>query len=162
MNSLWVSRVGQLKCTNPCSSESFSLFLWLNLGKSKELLRCSQWEGSCEGCSKSLKWSRGIFCANFGPSVGTCCPCQSTWCGSCYSSDDSDGFFIATGDTPRSGINDEDRLMSGWVPRKKVDAGRFTVARDEDDLMVSFECDFCFFWKMYNRSPDTGDKRDQL
>lgn len=85
----------------------------------------------------------------------------STWCGSCYSSDDSDGFFIATGDTPRSGINDEDRLMSGWVPRK-VDAGRFTVARDGDDLMVSFECDFCIFWKLYNRSPDTGDERDQF
>jgi hypothetical protein len=86
-------------------------------------------------------------------------PCQSTWCGSCYVSDDSIGFFIATGDLPRVGSDDEDRLLSGWIPRR-TDVGRFTTARDGDDLMVSFECDSCIFSKLYERDPIEGNEKD--
>ena len=43
---------------------------------------------------------------------------------------------------------DDDRLRSGWIV-KRVDNRRFCVARDGDDLLVSFECDWCIFGKVY-------------
>ena len=74
------------------------------------------------------------------------------WCGSCYCSDDEPNFFIATGDNPRVGSGDEDRLLSGWAPRKS-EGSRFRSARDGDDLLVSFECDFCIFGKLFDHVP---------
>ena len=68
---------------------------------------------------------------------------------------------MATGDTPRADANDEDRLMSGWVPRK-TDHERFMEARNGDDLMVSFECDLCIFWKLYHRSPKEDESEDKF
>ena len=69
------------------------------------------------------------------------------------------GFFIATGDLPRAGPDGEDRLLSGWIPRL-TDAGRFTSARDGGDLIVSFECDYCIFFKFYQRCPQADNKMD--
>jgi hypothetical protein len=69
------------------------------------------------------------------------------------------GFFIVRGDLPRAGADDEDRLLSGWIP-KQTDAGRFTLARDRDDMMVSFECDYCIFFKLYKRCPQADNERD--
>jgi hypothetical protein len=40
------------------------------------------------------------------------------WCGSCYTSKDKPEFFIAIGDHPQAEADDEDRLLSGWLPRK--------------------------------------------
>jgi hypothetical protein len=40
--------------------------------------------------------------------------------------------------------------MSGWA-QKKSDDKRFLEARVGDDLMVSFECDACIFFKLYGR-----------
>jgi hypothetical protein len=88
-------------------------------------------------------------------------PCQSTWCASCYSSNEGVLFYIASGDLPTAGSNDEDRLQSGWA-QKKSDDGRFVTARDGDDLMVSFECDLCVFAKLYGRLPDAGLARDDF
>ena len=51
---------------------------------------------------------------------------------------------MATGDNVRPGREDEDRLMSGWATRK-LEQSRFLTARDGDDLLISFECDFCVF-----------------
>ncbi|KAI2489750.1 hypothetical protein MHU86_24838 [Fragilaria crotonensis] len=123
--------------------------------------KCSQWVGSCGKCSRNLKWAHGIFCANFGHSVVTSRPCQSTWCGSCYSFDESVKFFVATGDLPQAGNGDEDRLLSGWLP-KKSDAGKFCRARDGDDLLVSFECDTCIFHKLYERPPNNQNSKDMF
>jgi hypothetical protein len=49
-------------------------------------------------------------------------------------------------------MDDEDRIRSGWKPRRGHDK-KFTVARDGDDLLVSFECDVCIFSKLYRRLP---------
>ena len=61
---------------------------------------------------------------------------------------------MAAGDQPIAEADDEDRIMSGWIPRKKSDVGRFTSARNGDNLMVPFECDFCVFGKLlFDRAP---------
>ena len=48
---------------------------------------------------------------------------------------------------------DEDRMISGWK-RQAEDSGRFRTGRDGDDLLLSFECDYCVFWKLYKSMPD--------
>ena len=55
--------------------------------------------------------------------------------------------------------DDEDRIMSGWAPRKS-DMGRFTSARNGDNLMVPFECDFCVFGKLFDHVPDLMNEKD--
>ena len=56
---------------------------------------------------------------------------------------------------------DADRLISGWVARKD-DKNRYVDARDGDDLLVSFECNFCIFRKLYDRDPNPGLEMDTL
>jgi hypothetical protein len=60
---------------------------------------------------------------------------------------------MASRDQPQVENDDEDRILSGWKPRK-TDAGRFTSARDGDDLMVPFECDICVFGNLFDHEPD--------
>ncbi|KAI2508115.1 hypothetical protein MHU86_6288 [Fragilaria crotonensis] len=60
---------------------------------------------------------------------------------------------MASGDQPQVDNDDEDRILSGWKPRK-ADVGRFTSARNGDDLMVPFECDMCVFGKLFDHEPD--------
>ena len=69
---------------------------------------------------------------------------------------------MASGDQPRADDDDEDRLLSGWKPRKS-DVGRFTSARNGDDLLVPFECDVCVFMKLFQREPDIeGNPKDSF
>ena len=65
---------------------------------------------------------------------------------------------MAAGDQPTAEAGDEDRMLSGWAPRKS-ETGRFKSARAGDDLMVPFECDFCVFGKLFDHVQDpTCDK----
>jgi hypothetical protein len=57
--------------------------------------------------------------------------------------------------------DDGTRLVTGWKA-KKSDVGRYRSARDGDDLMVAFECDFCIFEKVYERPPDLTSASDRL
>jgi hypothetical protein len=100
--------------------------------------------GNCAKCLQTRNWTHGIFCANFGCSVGGWEPCQKMRCGDCYSSKASPRFFIADEDRSEHGEEDKDRLHSGWV-RQKKDTSRYLSARNGDDLLVSFECDYCVF-----------------
>jgi hypothetical protein len=43
---------------------------------------------------------------------------------------------------------------------EKSDIGKYAQARDGDDLMVSFECDLCMFWKLYGRPPSPVSETD--
>ena len=66
---------------------------------------------------------------------------------------------MAIGDQPIEEVDDEDRILSGWVPRKS-DVGRFTSARNGDNLMVPFECDFCVFGKLFEHVPSETNEKD--
>ena len=66
---------------------------------------------------------------------------------------------MAAGDQPIAEADDEDRILSGWVPRK-ADVGRFTSARNGDNLMVPFECDFCVFGKLFDHVPTLTNDKD--
>ena len=66
---------------------------------------------------------------------------------------------MATNEELMAEAGDEDRIMSGWVPRKS-DMGRFISARNGDNLMVPFECDFCVFGKLFDHVPNTMNKQD--
>ena len=56
-------------------------------------------------------------------------------------------FHISDEENLYVGEGDEDRLRSGWKP-KPSDLRKYSEARDGDDLMISFECDFCIFTKI--------------
>ena len=114
--------------------------------------KCTQWEGNCEVCQKARKWSEGIFCANFGRNVMGFETCRRTWCGRCYLSNGTLEFHVADLTNSNGEADDEDRVRSGWKPRKG-DRTQFHTARDGDDLMVAFECNTCVFSKLYKRFP---------
>jgi hypothetical protein len=117
------------------------------------------WEGNCAKCSKKRQWMQAIFCANFGYAVSTSQICQNLWCGSCYTSSSTPDFFMAAGGQLIAEADDEDRILSGWTPRRS-DVGRFTSARNGDNLMVPFECDFCVFGKLFDRAIDMANDND--
>ena len=60
---------------------------------------------------------------------------------------------MATSDQPQADEEDEDRILSGWKPRKS-DVGRFSTGRNGDNLLVPFECDQCVFGKLFGREPE--------
>ena len=63
-------------------------------------------------------------------------------------------FHVAPDDMIPTAPGDEDRLESGWT-RRRGDQRRFAIARNGDDLLVSFECDTCVFRKLYHRNADS-------
>jgi hypothetical protein len=83
------------------------------------------------------------------------------WCGECYSSDLDLKFHVADPENLISEDGDDDRLRSGWTV-KRIDRKRFCVARDGDDLLVSFECDICVFAKVYKRLPIVASDNDSF
>ena len=76
--------------------------------------------------------------------------CRRMWCGVCYNSPATPKFHVAVLNDNNGETDDEDRIKSGWKARKG-DNLKFHTARDGDDLLVSFECDFCIFSKLYRR-----------
>ena len=82
------------------------------------------------------------------------------WCGSCYyHSYDEPDFLVATGDDGRNVRNNEDRITSGWT---KSEVFRFCLANDGDDLLVSFECNFYIFGKLFDHKPRSSNKRGKF
>ena len=85
--------------------------------------------------------------------------CQNMRCGDCYRPKDEPKFFVATSDHDKASAGDEDRLVSGWAP-KKTEKNRFRRGRDGDDLLVSFERDFCVFGKLFDHEPQYDSDKD--
>ena len=83
------------------------------------------------------------------------------WCGRCYSSAPHSDFFTADPDNLFTEEGDDNRLVTGWKA-KSSDQGRDRYARNGDDLMVAFECDFCVFGKVYERPPDLMSPTDKF
>jgi hypothetical protein len=94
----------------------------------------------------------GIFCANFWSQRGHWKKCRGVWCGSCFESNNEDGFPI------RVPINDGTEAVLVNVQ----DEGRFTCARNGDYLMTRFQCGTCHFRNIQGRDPQHGDRRDAL
>ena len=135
---------------NLYSSQFYFHLSGANLGNSARLPKCTQWVGNCERCSKEKTWTHGIFCANFGSNVTGLEICRRMWCGKCYSLEATNDFHIADPENLFAEAGDEDRLMSGWKV-KAGDRNRYSEARDGDDLLVSFECNYCVFCKITGR-----------
>ena len=135
---------------NRYSSPSSFLFSELNPGNSGPRQRCTQWVGNCEKCLKQKAWTQKKFCANFGePAIGSQ-PCRRMWCGKCYTLESTNDFHVADPENLFSEEGDEDRLQAGWRT-KESDKRRYSEARDGDDLLIPFECDFCVFAKITGR-----------
>ena len=151
---------GKLPCTNPYSLLLYFLLSGANLGNFDRPPRCTQWVASCVKCLKVRKWTQGIFCANFGNNVTGLDTCRRMWCGKCYSLETTNGFHVADPEKLFAEDGDEDRLMSGWKV-KSGDRNRYSEARDGDDLLVPFECDYCVFCKLTGRCYlDVGNDKD--
>jgi hypothetical protein len=146
--SLLTIQAGPPTCLNLFSSVFAFLSLGSNRGSSVELPRCFTWRGIYVVCSKSLEWTQGLFCANFGRIATECVPCRRMWCPGCYTSSLLVMFHIAQregeGIDPTGNGHDEDRMTSVWR-RKQRDKNAIKRARKGDDLMVQFECDWCVF-----------------
>jgi hypothetical protein len=95
---------------------------------------------------------RGVFCANFWSRQGHWEKCKGVWCGSCFLSDEEDGFPI------RVPINDGGEAVLIDVQ----DEGIFTHAQDSDDLMTSFQCGKCHFRNIQGQDVQHGDRRDAM
>ena len=81
------------------------------------------------------------------------------WCGNCHTSNDGPVFYVSDEENLYCAEGDEDRLMAGWKPRAS-DHRKYSEARDGDDLMTSFECDFCVFSKISGRIPNPDSEKD--
>jgi hypothetical protein len=77
----------------------------------------TRWEAACVACSKTRKWTYGIFRANFGATVAGSESCRRMWCGGCYTSSPHPDFFTADPDNLFSEEGDENRLVTGWRPK---------------------------------------------
>ena len=82
------------------------------------------------------------------------------WCGNCYRSREEPKFFGATSDHDKAKEGDDDRIETGWIT-KKTEENRFCRGRDGDDLMVSFECDFCIFGKLFDHEPQSDSVQNK-
>jgi hypothetical protein len=96
--------------------------------------------------------ARGIFRANFGSNVTGLELChQRMWCRRCYTSKNGPSFQVSDEENLYvAEQGDENCLSAGWKP-KPEDLKKHSEARDGDDLIVSFECDFCSFAKVTGR-----------
>ena len=81
------------------------------------------------------------------------------WCGKCYTSEHCPDFFTSDEENMYAEEGDEDRLAAGWKTRAG-DVRKYAEARDGDDLMVSFECDFCVFAKVTGRLAEVNNTKD--
>jgi hypothetical protein len=93
-----------------------------------------------------------VFCANFWAKRGHWQKCRGIWCGSCYYSDEQDGFQVHVP------INDDGEAVLVNVK----DEGRFTHARNADNLVTRFQCGKCHFRNIQGRDPVMGDRSDEL
>jgi hypothetical protein len=111
-----------------------------------------KYKGLClnNACRRFLQAKGGIFCANFSERQGDFAPCNSCWCGPCYTplgvrnhpiwrQVDKDGEFL----------EDEDEYE------------RFQIARPGDHLMVPFQCELCHFRNIMKRNPTVRVPEDQ-
>ena len=81
------------------------------------------------------------------------------WCGKCYTSEHCADFFMSDEENRYAEEGDEDRLAAGWKTRTG-DVRKYAEARDGDNLMVSFECDFCVFAKVTGRLSELNNEKD--
>ena len=128
--------------------------LGLTLGRQKVPRRCTEWQGTCSVCLSSRTWLEEVFCANFYQSVNDFSPCQSMWCGRCYTTPPKPHFPIMSID--HQGLHPEKgrhlRLTEAWKKlHKKPDA--FLHARDGDHTLAPFECDVCIYRKLKGKEP---------
>ena len=139
--------VGQRKCFY---LESFSPSSGSHRGRSMGPQSCSRLSGTCMRCSKRQTWTQhAIFCANCGTNnVTGLRECRSLWCGSSYTSAPTPNFHNRGEKFGEENENDHDWMDSGWGV-KKEEGNRFKFGRNGDDLLLSFECDYCVFGKLY-------------
>jgi hypothetical protein len=71
--------------------------------------------------------------------------CRRMWCRKCYTLESGGpSFQVSVEQNLYAAEGDEGRLLAGWKP-KASDLRKCSEARDGDDLMVPFECNFCVF-----------------
>ena len=73
------------------------------------------------------------------------------WCGKCYRANPSLTFKIA---------RTENELGATWM--QEVDKDNFVVSRNGDSLMVTFQCDFCWFINLKKRMPSMDNEHNVL
>ena len=106
-------------------------FSGLTSSVQEEPQNSAQWRGNCRRCGVPRTWTEGVCCVNFGWSWLGYPPCESIWCGHCYSSSTEFKFHIRS-----KPVNDEDeeRFENAW--KLKWDDLEHMTARDGDHLLT--------------------------
>ena len=118
-------------------------------------------KGSVWSVVKRSHGCRGSSVGFFGGQYGNSTPCQSAWCGDCYTSPKSPTFPTTNQQLKEKVRSKNDRLVSSWEPLPHDD-NEYLVARNGDHLMAPFECDFCIFRKLKQREPINTDDQNNL
>ena len=143
---------------------SVSLFYRLHHGTYKGHQKCSLWHGKCDKCAKNIRWTQGVFCANYWWKWGDFPPCKKAWCGKCYTSNHQIKFHIDHLDNSAFddvGTEDKTRLEAAWS-RKHYSKTDYNEARNGDHIMTPFECDYCIFIKLRGHYPNYQNHSDRL
>jgi hypothetical protein len=105
---------------------------------------------------------------NFSNGFGNFGPCQQMWCGACYISNPEFSFFVKRLDDDSEVLQtaedseDVPMLRSAWGQCHKP-LTDYMHARDGDNLMVPFQCEWCVFRKLRGGgSPIEGSRTDDL
>ena len=118
--------------------------------------------GNCQNCGKRIKWTEGIFCANFCWSVGRYNQCQAAWCGKCYTSDRTITYHKER--DPRitqENLEDEGDVFALWKS-KGPSPQDFDIARPGDHLICPFLCDLCIFHIVRQEEPQPESHQDKV
>ena len=143
-------RFGQLTCMNLYLLVFVFHYSGENHGFGNERRLWWRWVGRCHVCTKRTGMPEGIFCANFGQPVYGRPPCHHTWCAHCY----CESHLIPFSAFRAKGSDDQELELN------ETERMRYKTARPGDTVMCPFECDFCEFYKLDHRAPDSSRDRD--
>ena len=121
----------------------------MNRGIGRKSRSWYRWETRCQRCTALLTQREGICCANFGKPGNGLPECERAWCASCYRQRSGTNYSVYTVST--SGEFDMP------APQEEDD---FLVARAGDNLFCPFECDYCTFYRLTQRTPNLSTPRD--
>ena len=115
---------------------------------------------------KTPQVDAGSICMNFLSRRGNWPICGRSWCGSCYSMENNQMFYIMSLKeilNAEEGIDSEDamRLEESWG-EKYVSKDDYLFARPGDHLCIPFECDYCIFIKLRGHLPRDNRETDKL
>lgn len=124
-------------------------------GKTDFYQRWKIGESLCQHCSSKVKTVSGIICGNFSHERIPGYRCSGFFHAKCYCQHEDDNFSVLGDDNADNSLMGVNEILSD-------DPKRFKEARDNDHMMLPFQCDMCHFVNIQYRLPVRGRQADDL